>query len=126
MQATLEGIAPPPTAPDSTLRLAVRGLLLADAQVRHLTNGDAVLICVLRQHLQHHPLARHLMATLTYPAHGAEVVAHQAAYSKARALRAGVEVVVVGSGLEPHLHEGEPVLRFISVEAIKPADDIPT
>jgi len=122
--ALLPELQAPPPAPELPIRLAVWGLLLEDAHVYSSTDGTTHLQVLVAQHLQRHPEARHILATLHCPDQGCPATTALAAHSKAQRLRAGVEVVVSGEGLAPGHHRGDPVNVLCRVRAIALAADL--
>jgi hypothetical protein len=113
-----------PTRPrEQRPRLAIWGLLDEAAHI-FVQNGRVHLQVVLAQHLQQHREARRILATLAYP-EGADIQATELqAQAVAHGMRTRTEVVVVGSGLFPTLHCGQPVNQLESVQSIRLAADV--
>lgn len=126
-QATLDGLAPAPVqtpahatvAPDDTvLKVAFMGWLERDATLHDLSDGSIALKVLLRQSISHHPQALPVRAGLRLPDLGSFALNSAAARHKAQRLRAGVEVAVVGLGLERGTFEGKPCYRVLQVRLI--------
>lgn len=117
-QALLDGM--PPVA-DESPRFAIHGVVVHRPELRHTTAGTVVLQLLVAQHLHHHPHAHPVLVTWVYPDLGCPNATAQAAKSRAAALPAGTEVLVVGCGLEVARLEGAPVLQLIHCERIEAA-----
>lgn len=122
-QGTLAGIEPVQTpALGQDLRLATMGVLVHGAQVR--LHDDRVHVDVLvRQQVEHHPHALSLFGSFAYPDQGCIDSTLSAARKKAHAMAAGVEVMLVGRGLEIGRHEGLDVFRVLHVDALDITND---
>ncbi|WP_428421921.1 hypothetical protein [Methylibium sp.] len=116
-QAALAGMPPvqAPAQPDVLPKVGALGVLLRDAQVYTCTNGLPRISALVQQHAATHPKAPPLLVELAYPDLGCPNATHQAASTKAHQLRAGVQVVALGYGIEPAMQRGESVLRLINV-----------
>lgn len=123
-QASLAGIEPPPPLADVDLQVAIRGVLMQHAELRHGLDDSEQIHVLVEQRLKAHALARPVHAVRVYRDTGAPHVIHQIAHARAGRLRAGAEVVLLGRGLEPGHHEGQPVLRLIHLDAIKLASEL--
>jgi hypothetical protein len=123
-QGTLDGIAPPPPPPplpDHAPRLAIQGLIVADAVVRIGRSGRVKLEVLVQQQLEHHPHASPVLATEVCLDLGCFDTTHAGALRRAEQLRAGAEVIALGRGIESGHHAGVPVLRLIQCDGISPA-----
>jgi hypothetical protein len=104
------------------LKAALIGRLAADARlVPDPDDGGRLLIEVLlHQHVGHHPRVWPVVAVYdpapdTTPAHHHALVTRLAA-----SLLAGVDVVLLGRGLEAAEHQGAPCLRLLHAIALRP------
>lgn len=119
-----------PTAParvldlSHALKVAVQGPLQVDATVRQRSSGVVVIDLVIGQHVEHHPEARLLIASLPVerPTFASSM---DAALAKARDLLAGTVVVVVGQGLEAGHRHGTSVFRLLHTTSAMRLVDIP-
>lgn len=122
-QSTLEGVdLPPVVLPDVPVRVAIMGRLARHAELRYCGAGGEHLCVLIEQRVAGHPLAVPIKATRVYEDIGSPNATHQVAHAAAMRLRAGADVVAIGSGLEKTTHDGHPVLRLIDVVEIKPVD----
>jgi hypothetical protein len=112
----------------SPLWVAVRGLLQRDAHVHQvgLPGHEVVLLEVwLDQIVEHHPHALPLFAAWQMPDIGGLANTWQWARQLATGMTAGIEVLVLGEGLETGLRAKTPVLRVIKPVGIRRVDALP-
>ena len=82
--------------------------------------GLRLVEVLLQQHIEHHPQAAPLFAALAMPDLGSVASRFDAARTIAQHLPAGTLAIVTGQGLEPGHQAGQPVLRVIRTNSIKP------
>ena len=126
-QATLDGVPPvvaplpqPLGDPEHTPSIAVLGTLQHAAQVRTTQHNQVRVEVLLQQHIEHHPPAAPLFAALAMADLGSVASRFDAARTIAQHLPAGTMAIVTGQGLEPGHQAGQPVLRVIRTNSIKP------
>lgn len=111
--------------PDQPARFAVMGLLAQHARVWVSPGGAVLLQVLIAQHLQAHPEARHVLATLNVGSDSADsnAMADRAEALAAR-LRRGTEVVATGGAMLPGEYHGDPVNVLHDVRSVLPAEDV--
>jgi hypothetical protein len=124
-QASLDGMPAP--QPDHEPKFAICGLLREAPRVFTATDGGVHLQVIVQQHLQKHPEAGPVVAEFVYPDQGCPNTTALAAHDKAKRLAAAREVIVLGTGLMPHHHQGERALRLVHCIGLTPvAPDRPS
>lgn len=108
VQPGLHGITP--AEAEATAKFGVWGVLQRDALLFHTADRRPHLQVLIGQHVEGCPDARHVLATVVYPATSD---GEQLAHDMAAALHAGTAVLCTGTGLAPDTWRGEPVLRLI-------------
>ena len=125
VQPTLAGIEPAPVqapAVDELPRWAVNGRLVVDAISRVRPGPRIVLEALIEQRAEHHPRALRMLCKFLVPDEGCFAETQRAADAHLAHLRAGVEVMAVGRGLEIRQHQGQEVFSYIHCDGIGAID----
>lgn len=115
-QASLMGIEEPA---ETGVEAVIVGQLVRHAELRHATDGSLLLHAEVAQHLQGHPHAAPVITCIRIDPSDAPNAVHQVWHHKvAHELRAGVEVLLRGKGLEITTAHGAPAVRLINCRHI--------
>jgi len=103
------------------IKCVFMGRLAEHARLLDDTSGDGrvLLQVVLHQHVVRHPQAWPVLAVWDYPRELGQAHALARATALMHQLTEGVDVIVLGRGVEAHHHHGEPCLRVLQVLGLK-------
>lgn len=123
-QATLDGVQAPEPPPDALPKVAALGRLVQAARLYTATDGMPHISALIQQQRHGHPQALPLLAEYAYPDLGCPSATAMAAADKARQMRAGAHVAVLGYGIEPARQQGLDVFRITRVLDIWLTDEL--